>query len=87
VIFTNQEEVDQVKKGMDELELRISADMNPVLSARQLDTDEIILLGELRSYLETVTEMTYQSLGYRRVKNPRIWSLHDIAALSGEAGG
>jgi len=51
-----------------------------------LDTDEIILLSELRSYLETVTEMTYQSIGYRRVKNPRIWSLHDIDALSGDTG-
>jgi acetyl-CoA carboxylase carboxyltransferase component len=86
VIFTRQEEYDQVKKGMDELELRISEDMNPILSARQLDTDEIILLSELRSYLETVTEMTYQSIGYRRVKNPRIWSLHDIDALSGDTG-
>lgn len=86
IIFTRQEEYDQVKKGMDELELRISEDMNPILSARQLDTDEIILLSELRSYLETVTEMTYQSIGYRRVKNPRIWSLHDIDALSGDTG-
>jgi acetyl-CoA carboxylase biotin carboxyl carrier protein len=26
--------------------------------------------------------MSYQSLGYRRVKNPRIWSLHDLHALT-----
>jgi acetyl-CoA carboxylase carboxyltransferase component len=86
IIFTNQEEYDQVKKGMEEVERRITEDMNPLLSARQLDTDEIILLHELRPYLETVVEMTYQSIGYRRVKNPRIWSLHDIDALSGSIG-
>ena len=37
---------------------------------------------ELREYLVTLTEMCYQSIGYRRVKNPRIWSMHDIAALT-----
>ncbi len=87
IIFTTQEEYDQVKKGMEEVERRITEDMNPLLTSRQLDTDEIILLHELRPYLETVVEMTYQSIGYRRVKNPRIWSLHDIDALSGNIGG
>lgn len=87
IIFTNQEEYDQVKKGMEEVERRITEDMNPILSARQLDTDEIILLHELRPYLETTVEMTYQSTGYRRVKNPRIWSIHDINALHGPHGG
>ena len=87
IIFTNQEEYDQIKKGMEEVENRITKDMDPILSARQLDTDEIIFLGELRPYLETMVEMTYQSIGYRRVKNPRIWSLHDIDALSGSIGG
>jgi acetyl-CoA carboxylase carboxyltransferase component len=87
IIFTNQEEYDAVKKGMEEVEQRITKDMNPILSARQLDTDEIIFLGELRPYLETLIEMSYQSTGYRRVKNPRIWSLHDIDILSGSQGG
>jgi 3-methylcrotonyl-CoA carboxylase beta subunit len=81
IVFTNQEEYDKVKKGMEAVERRISEEMNPILSARQLDTDEIVLLGELRPYLETMVEMSYQSIGYRRVKNPRIWSLHDINAL------
>jgi len=67
---------------MEEVERRITKDMDPILSARQLDTDEIILLGELRAYLETMIEMSYQTIGYRRVKNPRIWSLNDIEALS-----
>jgi acetyl-CoA carboxylase carboxyltransferase component len=83
IIYTTQDEHDKIKKGMDEVEQRITADMNPVLSARQLDTDEIILMSELRSYLETMIEMTYQTIGYRRVKNPRIWSIHDIDTLCG----
>ena len=29
-------------------------------------------------------EAAYQGCGYRRVKNPRIWSLHDIAVLAEE---
>jgi 3-methylcrotonyl-CoA carboxylase beta subunit len=87
IIYTNPEEYDQVKKGMEEVERRITEDMNPILSARQLDTDEIIFLSELRPYLETMVEMTYQSTGYRRVKNPRIWSMHDIDILSGDIGG
>lgn len=87
IIFTTQEEYEAVKKGMEEVEQRITKDMNPILSARQLDTDEIILLHELRSYLETVVEMSYQSTGCRRVKNPRIWSLHDIDTLAGSQGG
>ena len=87
IISTNPEEIDQVKKGMEKVEQRIAQDMNPILSARQLDTDEVILFHELRPYLETVTEMSYQSIGYRRVKNPRIWSLHDIDTLSGTIGG
>ena len=33
-------------------------------------------------YLEVMVEMCYQSTGYRRVKNPRIWSMHDIAVLT-----
>ncbi len=86
IVFTNQEEYDKVKSGMEGVERRITEDMNPVLSARQLDTDEIVLLSELRPYLETMIEMTYQSTGYRRVKNPRIWSMHDIDALYGEGG-
>jgi hypothetical protein len=36
---------------------------------------------ELRAWLELFAEASYQSIGYRRVKNPRIWSLHDHAAL------
>ena len=40
-------------------------------------------LGELRAYLSALVEMAYQNCGYRRVKNPRIWSLHDLRELVG----
>ena len=82
IVAETPEEYEKIKKGMAEVESRITKDMYPILSARQLDTDEIIFMGELRPYLETLIEMTYQSIGYRRVKNPRIWSLNDINALA-----
>ena len=48
-----------------------------------MDTDEIVqTLGELRGWLETFAEAAYQTSGTRRIKNPRIWSLHDLAALT-----
>ncbi|MCK4763255.1 MAG: propionyl-CoA carboxylase [Candidatus Aminicenantes bacterium] len=84
IISTGQEEHDSIKKGMEEVERRITNDMDPILSARQLDTDEIVFLGELRPYLETMIEMSYHSTGYRRIKNPRIWSMHDINVLYGD---
>lgn len=68
---------------MRDTEARIERDMDPFVAARQLDTDEIVELGELRSYLAALVEMAYQSTGYRRIKNPRIWSLHDLRVLVG----
>ena len=81
IVAENDEEFQKIKAGMESVEQRITAEMDPILTARQLDTDEIILFRELRPYLETMTEMCYQSIGYRRVKNPRIWSMHDVNAL------
>ncbi len=86
IVSTNPEEHDKIKQGMDEVERRITEEMDPIRSARQLDTDEIVLMSELRAYLETLVEMTYQTIGYRRVKNPRIWSMHDMDALYGYGG-
>ena len=48
--------------------------------------DELVALGELRGYLSALVEMTYQSTGGRRIKNPRIWSMHDISVLAGGRG-
>jgi len=72
----------KVEAGMKETEARIEGDMDPYKAAAQMDTDEIVALGELRSWLELFAEASYQAIGYRRIKNPRIWSLHDLAALS-----
>ncbi len=71
----------EVAAAMKAVEERIEEDMDPVVSARQMDTDEIVHLGELREWLQTLVECSYQSVGYRRVKNPRIWSLHDLEVL------
>ena len=81
IIAESDEERARIEAGMKAVEERIERDMDPYASAAQMDTDEIIRLDELRSYLETIVEMTYQTHGYRRVKNPRIWSLHDLAIL------
>ncbi len=82
IISQDPKEREQIVKGMEAVEARITKDMDPFRSARQRDSDEIVLLGELRGYLETIIEMSYQSIGYRRVKTPRIWSLHDMAAIN-----
>jgi len=72
----------KIEDGMRDTEARIESDMDTYKDAAQLATDEIVRVDELRGWLETFAEASYQSTGYRRVKNPRIWSLHDIAALS-----
>jgi 3-methylcrotonyl-CoA carboxylase beta subunit len=76
------EERQKILDGMKAVEARIEADMDPYVSARQLDTDEIVTLGELRPSLEAFVELSYQSIGYRTIKSPRIWSLHDLEALA-----
>ncbi|HTJ43217.1 MAG TPA: propionyl-CoA carboxylase, partial [Kofleriaceae bacterium] len=73
----------KIEAGMRETEARIERDMDPFVAARQLDTDEIIELGGLRAWIATLVEMSYQGAGYRRVKNPRIWSMHDLRELVG----
>jgi 3-methylcrotonyl-CoA carboxylase beta subunit len=79
---TDPEERAAIAQGMKDVEARIEQDMDPYVAAGQLDTDEIVTLGELRDQLVSLVELTYSSLGYRTVKNPRIWSLHDLQALA-----
>jgi len=43
-------------------------------------------VGALRGWLADLVEMAYQGTGYRRVKNPRIWSMHDLAELARASG-
>ncbi|MDW8245879.1 MAG: carboxyl transferase domain-containing protein [Sandaracinaceae bacterium] len=81
IIAQNEDERRAIEEGMRQVEARIEAEMDPFVAARNLDTDEIIALSELRSWLEALVEMAYQSIGYRRIKNPRIWSLHDLREL------
>ena len=76
----------EIAAGMRATEARIEADMDPYKAAAQMDTDEIVPLGDLRAWCEVFAESSYQALGTRRVKNPRIWSLHDVAALSAPRG-
>jgi len=83
IIATDPAERAKIAGEMRETEARIERDMDPFVAARQLDTDEIIELGELRDYLAVLVEMAYQATGYRRIKNPRIWSMHDLRVLVG----
>ncbi len=83
IMTRDPEERAAIQAGMREVEQRIEADMDPFVSARQMDTDEIVKLDELRDWLGLLVETSYQSVGYRRVKNPRIWTMHDLAVLTG----
>jgi 3-methylcrotonyl-CoA carboxylase beta subunit len=82
IITQDPAERAQIEAGIREVEGRIEKDMDPYRTASQMDTDEIVALHELRDYLEVLVEMCYQTHGYRRIKNPRIWSVHDLNALT-----
>ena len=75
---SNINEIKKIKEDMIEIEKRIKTDMDPYKAASQMDIDEIIKLEELRDYLCCISEICYQNHGYRRIKNPRIWSMHDL---------
>jgi acetyl-CoA carboxylase carboxyltransferase component len=81
VLDDDDEQAERVRQGMKAVEERITREMDPVLAASQMDVDEVVRPAELRPYLEAAVSMAYQSTGYRRIKNPRIWSLHDLKAL------
>jgi acetyl-CoA carboxylase carboxyltransferase component len=81
IATTDAEERRKIEDGMRQTEERIERDMDPFVAARQLDTDEIVAIADLREWLSALVEMSYQNAGYRRVKNPRIWTMHDLAVL------
>ncbi len=85
ILSDDPEERKKIEGGMKAVEAQIESDMNPFLSARQMDTDEVVCLPDIRSYLTMIVEACYQSTGYRRVKNPRIWSLHDLDVVVGKS--
>jgi acetyl-CoA carboxylase carboxyltransferase component len=70
-----------IEKGMADTAARIEADMDPVGAASRMDTDEVVPVGALRRWLCCLIEASWQANGYRRTKNPRIWSLHDLEVL------
>lgn len=51
IVASSEEERAKIEAGMKAVEERIERDMNPYAAARQMDTDEIVALGELRGYL------------------------------------
>jgi len=83
IVAESEEEREKVAFGMKQVEDRISEDMDPLRAARQMDVDEVVRLGELRSWLEAFAEMSYQTIGHRTIRNSRIWSLHDLLRLAG----
>jgi acetyl-CoA carboxylase carboxyltransferase component len=80
------EERRRIEAGMQAVEERIEADMDPYRAAALRDTDEIVAPSELRLWLEVLVEAAWQAQGYRRMKNPRIWSLHDLDLLTEGVG-
>ncbi len=83
IVAGSAEERESVRSGMRRIEERIESDMDPLGAASRHDLDEVVKPSELRAYLEALLEMSYQATGYRRIKNPRIWSLHDLRILGG----
>jgi 3-methylcrotonyl-CoA carboxylase beta subunit len=83
ILTQDPEERQKIQDGMRAVEARIEADMDPFVAARQMDTDEIVELASVRDWLAALVEMSYQGVGYRRVKNPRIWTMHDLHEIAG----
>lgn len=75
------EERAAIEAGMAKTAARIEADMDPVDAASRMDTDQVVPLDQLRAALSCLVESAWQAAGYRRTKNPRIWSLHDLEVL------
>ncbi|NCG21178.1 MAG: hypothetical protein GWP91_19375 [Rhodobacterales bacterium] len=64
----------------------IESGMDHIASAARMDTDGVVSLDRLRPWLVCLAESAWQGAGYRRTKNPRIWSLHDLEILTGRQG-
>ena len=75
VATTDETERKNIERGMAEVSARIEKDMDHSKAAAQMDTDEVVRMSEIRDYLCCFAESSYQTIGYRRIKNPRIWSL------------
>jgi acetyl-CoA carboxylase carboxyltransferase component len=84
ILAEDDEERERVRQGMQDVEDRITDDMDPHRAASQMDVDEVVRMSELRAWLEAFAEMSYQATGYRTVRNPRIWTLHDLIVVADE---
>ena len=82
VVAGSPREAEEIARGMEAVEARIGRDMDPVLAASQRDVDEIVTPSELRLWISAAIEMAYQAIGARRIKNPRIFSFHDLDRLA-----
>jgi acetyl-CoA carboxylase carboxyltransferase component len=85
IAATDPEERATIAKQMDETAARIEADMDPMAAAARMDTDEVVPFADLRAYLLAAVELTWQAP--RPSRNPRIWSLHDLAVLTRPVAG
>lgn len=83
IAATDPAERAAIEAGMAKTAARIEADMDPVRSAAVMDSDEVVPVAALRDALVCLVEAAWQAIGYRRTKNPRIWSVHDLEALAG----
>jgi 3-methylcrotonyl-CoA carboxylase beta subunit len=81
IATSDPDERAEIEQGMARVAARIEADMDPIAAAARMDTDEIVPVDELRGWLEVLVECAWQATGYRRTKNPRIWSVHDLEVL------
>ena len=77
IIAANQEEYNKIAQGMKNIIDTIEKDMNPYKACAQMDIDEIVMPKELRKYLVAFSEISYQTISFRNIKNPRIWSIFD----------
>lgn len=84
---TDPDERAKIEAGMAETARRIEHDMDPMRAASVMDTDEIVPVSDLRRWLTCLVEAAWQGTGYRRTKNPRIWSLHDLEVLAPQVRG
>jgi biotin carboxyl carrier protein len=83
IATTDPEERSQIQAGMAKTAARIEEDMDPIAAAARMDADEVVPPSEIRGWLEVLITASYQASGVRRIKNPRIWSLHDLEVLFG----
>lgn len=81
IAATDPERRAEVQRAMAETAARIERDMDPYAAAARGDADEVVALSELRTWLCALAEMCYQATGVRRLRNPRIWTFHDMEAL------